>query len=190
MPQIEDFQEGIEYSDEVINAVRYGYQYRKQAENKDRSEQLHYFLPFDSDVVLWLGMLIINGLAWDLVKVISKQLYAKLIRNNTKIDEISKSLLIDETELQKFYTCLREYQDYCMSVTDEQFEHIREEICADYFAKESSKIMEKEYRFPNDQEILDIHNRATRYADGILRGRKGSLPLGDKPEDASLLLFM
>ena len=172
MTQVEEFQQGMQYSDEVVNAVRYGYLYRKQVECKDSSLQLHYFLPFDSEIVLWLGKLIIDGVAWDLLKTVAKQLYSKLIKSNTHIDNASKSLLTDETELQQFYKCLKEYQDYRMSVTDEQFEHIREEICADYFAKESTKIFQDEHRLPDYQEILDIHKRATQYADTILRNRK------------------
>ena len=172
MTQVEEFQQGMQYSDEVVNAVRYGYLYRKQVECKDSSLQLHYFLPFDSEIVLWLGKLIIDGVAWDLLKTLAKQLYSKLIKSDTHIDNASKSLLTDETELQQFYKCLKEYQDYRMSVTDEQFEHIREEICADYFAKESTKIFQDEHRLPDYQEILDIHKRATQYADTILRNRK------------------
>ena len=34
MTQIEEFKEGLQYSEEVRNAVRYGYMYRKEAENR------------------------------------------------------------------------------------------------------------------------------------------------------------
>ena len=177
MTQIEEFQQGMLYSDEVVNAVRYGYLYRRQIECKESSIQLHYFLPFDTEIALWLGKLIIDGVAWDLLKTIAKQLYLKLIKSDTRIDSSSRSLLTDETELQQFYKCLKEYQDHRMSITDEQFEHIREEICADYFAKESTKIFQDEHRLPDYQEILDIHKRATRYADTILRARKAESQL-------------
>ena len=58
-----------------------------------------------------------------------------------------------------------------MAITQKQFEYIREEICADYFAKESTKIIESEGRFPNTEEIMNLHRQATSYADDILKGR-------------------
>lgn len=168
---MEDFQEGLHYSDEVINAVRYGYQYRKKIENKEGNNSLHYFLPFDSQVVLWLGKLILDGLVWDAIKTSAKYLYDKLLKSGAPLDKLSHTLLTEEAELERFYTYLKEYQDHCMSITKQQFEHIREEISADYFAKESMKIFEKEQRFPNHQEILNLHIKAMKYADDIL-GRK------------------
>ena len=168
---MEDFQEGLQYSDEVINAVRYGYQYRKKIEDNENNNTLRYFLPFDSQVVLWLGKLILDGLVWDAIKSSAKYLYDKLLKSGLPLDKQSKTLLTEEAELERFYTCLKEYQDHRMSITKQQFEKIREEICADFFAKESMKIFEKEQRFPTYQEILDLHIKATKYADDIL-GRK------------------
>lgn len=171
MNQTEDFQEGLQYSDEVKNAVRYGYLYRKKIENKEGDNALHYFLPIDSQVALWLGKLILDGLVWDAIKISAKYLYDKLLKSGAPLDDLSKTLLTEETELERFYTCLKEYQDHSMSITKQQFEYIREEICADYFAKESMKIFENEQRFPTHQEILDLHIKATKFADDIL-GRK------------------
>lgn len=166
---MQEFKEGEIYSEEVVNAVRYGYQYRKKAEGDDQ-ERLHYFIP-TSEIALWLAKLILDGLLWDGIKATAKYLYDKLLKSNTKIDELSKTLLNDETELEKFYTCLKEYQDHCMSITQKQFEYIREEICADYFAKESSKIFEREGRLPSTEEIMTLHRQATSYADNILKTR-------------------
>jgi hypothetical protein len=171
MNQQEDFQEGLQYSDEVINAIRYGYQYRKKIEDKEGDNALHYYLPINSQVVLWLGKLILDGLVWDAIKTLAKYLYNKLLMSDTPLDNLSKALLTEEAELERFYTYLKEYQEHSMSITKQQFEYIREEICADYFAKESLKIFENEQRFPTHQEILDLHIRATKFADDIL-GRK------------------
>ena len=78
---MKDFQEGLPYSDEVINAVRYGYQYRKKIEDHECDNDLHYYLPFDSQVVLWLGKLILDGLVWDAIKSSAKYLYDKLLKS-------------------------------------------------------------------------------------------------------------
>ena len=170
---MEEFKQGIQYSEEVINAVRYGYQYRMEAERND-AQHLHYYLP-TSEIALYLGKLVLDGLLWDVIKATAKYLYSKLLKSNTKFDELSSKLLTDEVELEKFYTCLKEYQDQSMAINQEQFEYIREEICADYFAKESSKIIESEGRLPNHEEILSIHRQATLYADEILKKRMDNL---------------
>ena len=58
------------------------------------------------------------------------------IKKDWNSETDSNSYLTDEAELEKFNRCLKEYQDHCMTITPKQFEYIREEICADYFAKE------------------------------------------------------
>lgn len=174
---MEVFRYGEHYSDEVVNAVRYGYQYRKEAEDEDKN-RLHYFLSI-SEIALWLGKLILDGFAWDTIKAMARSLYGRIVKSDTKLDELSKTLLMDEIELERFYTCLKEFQDHCMKITQKQFEYIREEICADYFAKESSKIIESEGRFPSNEEIMNLHKLATSYADSILKSRMNTTSIWD-----------
>jgi len=69
MSQIEGYKEGLQYSEEVRNAVRYGYLYRKVAE---RRVDVHHCLADSSDVLLWIGNLILGGMGWDMLKVAVK----------------------------------------------------------------------------------------------------------------------
>ena len=48
-----DFREGLRYSDNVKNAVRYGYQYRKESEVPE-SSAIHNCILETSEILLWL----------------------------------------------------------------------------------------------------------------------------------------
>ena len=74
MDIISAYIEGQKYSDKVRNAVRYGYQYRKYAEQYE-DESSHACLGEAPDVLLWLANLIITGVAWDVIKATVKVLY-------------------------------------------------------------------------------------------------------------------
>lgn len=67
MELIPEFQEGLKYSDDVHNAVRYGYGYRKESEIHE-SGSLHASLNQVPEVLLWLAKLIIDGLTFDAIK--------------------------------------------------------------------------------------------------------------------------
>lgn len=165
----EAFQLGIQYSEEVKNAVRYGYQYRKKSEEQSF---LHYIVGFEAEIVHWLGELIINGITWDLIKKAAKQLYDSCLISNFSLDKQSKTLLSDEKELKQFYTYVKDFNEHSMTVREEQYEYIKEEICADFFAKESMKIFESEHRFPNHQEIIACHKATKLYAEKLLNKKE------------------
>lgn len=164
--EIEEFQPGRQYSEEVKNAVRYGYQYRKKSEEQS---SLHYIVGFEAEIVHWLGELVINGITWDLIKMAAKQLYDSCLKSKFSLDQQSETLLSDEKELKQFYTYVKEFNEHSMAVREEQYDYIKEEICADFFAKESMKIFESEHRFPNYQEIMAFHKAAKIYAEKLLR---------------------
>lgn len=67
----------VEYSDTVKYAVRYGYNYRIEAEQKHNSYS-HACLPDTSAILLWLGQKVIDGVIWDLFKVAAKSFMRSL----------------------------------------------------------------------------------------------------------------
>lgn len=64
MNQFEEFKEDILYSEEVKNAVRYGYQYRKEAEKHEAHKSVYSnaCLSEAPNILLWLGKLVIDGI--------------------------------------------------------------------------------------------------------------------------------
>ena len=54
----------VEYSDTVKYAVRYGYNYRIEAEQKHNSYS-HACLPDTSAILQWLGQKVNDGVIWD-----------------------------------------------------------------------------------------------------------------------------
>lgn len=171
MDQISVFTENKKYSDEVINAVRYGYLYRKEAEKAEHHEgiSVHYSLPDVSEILLWLGKNILSGLAYDAVKALAKNAYSKLLKSTNPISSKLNALLTEERELKQFYTYVTEFNQQCMSLTEKQFKYIREEIVADYYGKECGEIYNHENRLPTIQEYIRIDREANEYADRLLK---------------------
>ena len=165
MNQIPEYQKGLHYSDEVIASVRYGYMYRKDAE-----EQLsvHACIDIEPEILHWLADLIIDGVVWDMIKSAAKQLYMRFSNEETLLDKYTKSVLSEENELELFYQHVREYNNHCMALTDKQFNYIREEIMADVFGEEAQKIFDREQRQPNHQEYLEMYRKAIKKADDLL----------------------
>lgn len=172
MNQTPQYQEGLQYSEEVWNSVLFGYLYRKEANRKESlSGQIHshFRLGVDSDVLLWMADLIICGITWDALKAISKNLYHSLTKNRQPLEKTLSSVMSDEEELKEFYKDVQEFNDHSMTVTEEQFKYIRDEIVADFVGKETSKIFIQEKRLPTTQEYMEINKRAAIYADNLLR---------------------
>lgn len=167
---IEQYKEGLKYSDEVKNAVRYGYQYRKEAENNDQSIQ--YCLPDASDVLLWLGNLIIGGYVYDKIKDYAKKLHNWLKENRKKIDSEAESVLDNEEELKVFYEYVLEFNEHRMSITEEQKKYIKEEIFADFGAAKEVEILKKKRRMATIEERKVIYSEAILYADKLTEVKK------------------
>ena len=165
---IEKFRKGLHYSDEVRNAVRYGYEYRKVAEDpKERS--VHYSLGDSPDILLWMANMIIGGVAWDAFKLAIKGIYHQVNNKSISIDGSIKTIFNEEKQLKEFYDDIKEFNEQRMSLTKEQFKYIREEIVADYFGKEGSKIFEVEHRMPTVEELIRINREANKYADQLMK---------------------
>lgn len=164
---MENFRPGLQYSEHVRNAVRYGYQYRKEVE-KDKEISVDYSLGDASEVLLYIAQIIMGGVTWDLIKTGCREMYKRLKKSNQQIDEETESVLVDEKELHDFYEYIVEFDSMSMSVTCEQRKYIREEIVADYYGREITKIYTTKNRLPNIDEYKQIHKEAEAYADNIL----------------------
>ena len=171
METISTYIRGRKYSDNVRNAVRYGYLYRKEAE-KHENGSLHACLGETSDVLLWLANLIVGGVAWDIIKVAAKKLYSELKRRKNKCDEETEVILKEEANLKVFYEMVVEFNEHRLTISEEQLKYIREEIIADYCGNEAGKIFAKEKRAPTIDEHKRIYSRAILYADELLNNEK------------------
>ena len=171
MSEIVDFKEGLQYPDEVKNAVRYGYEYRIESE-KTESSYVKYCLPDPSEAILWLGQAILSGIAFDIIKEISKKFLKQLTKDGEQLDKLTDKILSDEHELEQFYAYVKEFNEDCMAITEKQFAYIREEVVADYCGNESQKIYDKYKRQPTIEEIIRIHREADVYADKVMKPRE------------------
>lgn len=161
--------ENTQYTDEVKYAVRYGWQYRREAEeHAERIAKLHYSLPEATNVLYWLANLVITGVAYDLIKKYAKALWEKLMSMKTTIPEDVNTLLIDEDELKKFVVYVKEFSSKEMLATDEQTKYIREEIIADYIGETAGEIWSATKRLPTHEEWLKIYQDANAFADELL----------------------
>lgn len=131
---------GQKYSDEVLNAVRYGYLYRKKAE-KHENGSVHACIGETSDELFWLANLIVGGVVWDGIKAAAKKLYSELKRRGNKCDEETEAVLKEEVNLKVFYGMVAEFIEHRLTISGEQLKYIREEIIADYCANEAGKIL-------------------------------------------------
>ncbi len=165
MNQIPEFQEGLYYTDEVKASVRYGYMYRKDAEEH---LSVHPCINIDPEILYWIADLIRDGLVWDILKSAAKLLYKRLSNEGALLDKYTQSVLSEEKELELFYKRVREYNNHCMAITEKQFNYIREEIMADVFGEEAQKIFDREQRQPNHQEYLEMYRKAIKKADDLL----------------------
>lgn len=161
--------ENIQYSSAVKYAVRYGWQYRQEAEEQaERDTKLHYSLPEASTVLYWLANLVITGVAYDLIKKYAKALWEKLMSRKTEIPESVNTLLIDEDELKRFVVYVKEFSSKEMTATDEQTKYIREEIIADYIGETAGEIWSAKKRLPTHEEWLRIYKDANVFAEELL----------------------
>lgn len=162
---IEQYKEGITYSNEVKNAVRYGYQYRKQAE--DVNQSLKFCLSDASDVLLWLCNAILGGYVYDKIKILAKNTLQWLKENKKNVDKETATVLEEEEELKIFYEYVVEFNEHRMSITEEQKNYIKEEIFADYGATKEVDIIEKKGRMATLEERKVIYRDALVYAEKL-----------------------
>lgn len=161
--------ESTQYTDNVKYAVRYGYQYRREAEeHTENNSKFHYSLPEATTVLYWLANLVITGVTYDLIKKYAKALWEKLKSMKTKIPEDVDTLLINEDELKTFVVYVKEFSTKNLTATVTQLKYIREEIIADYVGETAGDIWEKEKRLPTHEEWVAIYRDANIFADELL----------------------
>lgn len=160
-----------QYSKDVKWTVRYGYQYRKEAEKyAERGVQLHNSLIDASSILLWLGQLVLSGITYDVIKQYAKSLWEKLTSMKVVIPEDVDKVLLDEDELRKFVIYVSEFHGKSLKTTEKQTQYIREEIIADYVGESAGEIWAKEKRAPNHEEWVRINREANKFADELLEG--------------------
>ena len=139
---MENFRPGLQYSEHVRNAVRYGYQYRKEVE-KDKEISVDYSLGDASEVLLYIAQIIIGGITWDLIKTGCREMYKRLKNSNQQLDKETESILADENELHDFYEFVVDFNNNSMSITCEQRKYIRRRI--DFLTSKSiNKFIERQ----------------------------------------------
>jgi phosphomevalonate kinase len=163
---IYEYKDSIPYSDEVLYAVRYGYQYRKEAEE---AEKICYCLPEASSVLLWLGGVILGGATWDIIKAVATKTYNKLFQKGENLDEETAKVLRNEEELLVFYEYVVEFHERRMTVTEDQLKYIKEEIFADFSAQKESEIYEKKERLATIEERKIIYREAISFVDSLTK---------------------
>lgn len=161
-----DFLEGLQYSNDVYYAVRYGYQYRKEAEAPE-STYSHNFILGTSEILLWLGQNVINGVTFDILKKLAIRLYDFLKKDGSPLANIDP-ILLEERELETFYRYVKEFNEHSMFVTEKQFQYIKDEVRADYYGKEVAKIMSQENRLPTHEEYVRIVREAEEHAETVM----------------------
>lgn len=150
--------------DNVKWAVRYGYQYRKQAvlhaNNKDTS--LHYCLHSASEVLLWIGGAVLSGITWDLLKLGVKKLFAVIQSEGRyeSLDKETKEVISDEDKLYEFYEYVEEYQQGFVNISEEEYKYIESEMSADFQSEEIGKLSPEEYFSLSREEIVKVHKVA------------------------------
>ena len=79
------------------------------------------------------------------------------------------TILKEEENLKVFYGMVVEFNEHRLTVSEVQLKYIREEIIADYFDNEVSKIWGREKQLPTIEEYKRIHREAVLYADELLK---------------------
>lgn len=170
MNTITEYQKGFKYTEEIRNAVLFGYMYRKESERYEDSK-IHYKIGDISEPLLWLAGAIASGLTWDFIKANVKLLYQHLIKKGA-LDKISELVFTDEKQLKEFYNDIKEFNEHSMNITEKQFEYIREEIEANVVGEELGRIFSREKREPSVQEIMEAYGKARKKSNELL----GSYP--------------
>ena len=149
----EEYNEIIEKAQETI---RYGYYYRKEAEN---NLNIHYDLLSPTNYLEWIAAAVLANVSYDLVKYLAIRIY-NYIKDNLTSNEKQYSRIIDilndETKFQEFIKYLQEYKDGLATLEDDKKKYIEEEILADFMGNKAAELYQKEKRVPNAQDILSF----------------------------------
>lgn len=147
------YNEIIEKAQETI---RYGYYYRKEAEN---NLNIHYDLLSPTNYLEWIAAAVLANVSYDLVKYLAIRIY-NYIKDNLTSNEKQYSRIIDilndETKFQEFIKYLQEYKDGLATLEEDKKKYIEEEILADFMGNKAAELYQKEKRVPNAQDILSF----------------------------------
>lgn len=150
--------------DNVKWAVRYGYQYRKEAVllagQKDGS--LNFCLPNAGEVLLWIGGAVLSGITWDLLKLGVKKLFTALQNEGRyeSLDKETKEVLSEEEKLYEFYEYVEEYKQGFVNISEEEYEYIESEMRADFESEEIAKLGPEKYFRLSRKEMVEVHKVA------------------------------
>ena len=165
MLDIQEFQDGQIYSEDIQNAVLYGYRYRIRAEECEANDiRCNFRLSETSPVLYYLTQLVISGVAYDLIKKYASRLWNKLLKMKVNIPENVEIILLDDDELKKFVTYVDEFNGKNPSVSPKVASYIKEEIVADYLGKKAGELG----RLLTPEEIMIYTKEAFHYADELL----------------------
>ena len=153
-------------------AVRYGYSYRKiaQLHCHNSNHSLNYCLPEVNEFLLWLGSVVLSGLAWDGIKSAAKKMY-NLSREQIHKSNDEETLLVftNEAELNKFYSYIKEFQDGLSYIDDAEYRYIEEEMMADFCAEMETEIVMREKRLITIEERIQIYKAALLKIQSIVK---------------------
>lgn len=171
MIDIQEFQEGQTYPKETQFAVRYGYFYRRKAEQEE-SGKVHACLGDSPEILLWIANALIGGVVYDVIKNAVKKLYQKMLRAKQHVDTTTEEILTDESKLNEFCTYVMEFYEHRITANGKQIRYIREEIIADFNGNEVGEFYNKKKRLPTIEEYQEIDRNAQRLADELLKKTK------------------
>ena len=161
---------GEQYSEAVQEAVRYGYQYRLEAEKNTRDGcKINNCLAEAHAALLWLAKLVIAGVAYDVIKDNVSRLWNKMMQMKVEIPEDVNKVLLDEDELRRFVKYIDEFDKKALTTSERETKYIKDEIVADYMGKEASAIYELYHRMPTQDEYRIILRGAYDHADKVLK---------------------
>ena len=166
MNPVTEYQQGFKYTEEIRNAVLFGYMYRKESERYEDSN-VHKSIGDIPEPLLWLAGAIASGLTWDFIKANVKLLYQHLTQRGA-LDKISELVFTDEKQLKEFYDDIKEFNEHSMNITEKQFEYIREEIEANVIGEELGRIFRREKREPSVPEIMEAYDKAKKKSNELL----------------------
>ena len=164
----------LQYYDEcdkiknVKYAVRYGYQYRKEAiMNVGREDsRLHFCLPPVNEVLLWLGNVILSGITFEALRAGVKFLKSKILDKEIHVecDEETEAILNNDDSLLEFYNYIGEYNNGLVHLPDEEYKYIYEEMMTDFSSEEVNKLSSGDFFNLPQAERIEIIKEADKRA--------------------------
>ena len=152
-----------QYPSSFSDAVRYGYQYRKQSEVCDSN--IHSSFSEASAVLLWIASAVASGVVYDVIKESVKHLISRLKENKQDLDQETKRILEDDDALREFTIYIEEYYSHDMRITIEQEAYIKAEVRADTISEETCKIYKETGRIIlTKEESISIRKTAVERA--------------------------